>query len=113
MAIDKARQTLKEIISFDLIDVEGTINTQGNYVYLNSTSKHTTLESKYTFIITIAGMSLTKSSGAIEPVLAQALGDIHSYELKNAKDLQASSQLVTLGDLLAYELKVTLVEKTN
>ncbi len=113
MGLKVAKNKLKEIISFDLIDIEGTINTKGNYVHLNSTSKHSTLETKYGFTITIAGLSLFNSDEAVEPILVKALDDIYQYEISNAKDLGASSKIIRIDELIGYELKVFIIEKTK
>jgi hypothetical protein len=113
MGVVAAKDKLKEIISFDVIDVQGVINTKGNYVHLNGTSKHSPLETKFTFIITIAGLSLSGSEDSIEPVLTKALEDIYNYEISNGKDLGSNSRVTKIDELLAYELKVSIIAKTK
>lgn len=113
MGISTAKDKLKNIISFDLIDIEGFINTKGNYVHLNSTSKYSPLETKFTFTITIVGHSLCGSEESIEPILSQALKDIYKYEISTAKDLAATSKIIKIEELLAYEIKVSIIEKTQ
>ncbi|MGE4382270.1 MAG: hypothetical protein AB7D41_03635 [Arcobacter sp.] len=113
MGVVAAKDKLKEIISFNLIDVQGEINTKGNYVHLNSTSKASVLETKYNFIVTIAGHSLTGSEESIEPILTQALKDIYNYEISNAKDLEPSSKVIGLNELIGYELKISIIDKTK
>jgi hypothetical protein len=113
MGLIGAKNKLKEIISFPLIDIEGTINTKGNYVHLNSTSKYNNLETKFGFSVTIVGLSLVNSDEAIEPILAKALENIYDYEISNAKDLGASSKIIKINELLGYELKVFIIDKTK
>lgn len=113
MGVVAAKDKLKEIISFNLIDVQGEINTKGNYVHLNSTSKASVLETKYTFTVSIIGHSLTGSKDSIEPVLTKMLEDIFKYEISNAKDLEASSKVIQFDELLGYELKVSITCNTK
>ncbi len=113
MGIAAAKEKIKEIISFDLINVQGSINTKGNYIHLSGTSRHSPLETKYNFVITITGVSLIDSDDAIEPILIKALDDIYEYEISNAENLEASSKIVKIEDLLGYELKVSLIEMTK
>lgn len=113
MGLNIAKKKLKEIISFDLIDVQGAINTKGNYIHLSGTSKHSPLETKYNFVITIVGVSLIDSEDAIEPILTKALNDIYDYEISNAKNLEANSRIIKIEELLGYEIKVSLIEMTK
>lgn len=113
MGVAAAKDKLKEIISFDLIDTQGSINIKGNYLHLHSTSKHSPLETKFTFIMTIVGLSLIGSEESIEPILTKALEDIYDYEISNAKDLEPSSRVIKFNDLFAYELKISIIDKTK
>lgn len=113
MGVAAAKDKLKEIISFDLIDTQGSINTKGNYLHLHSTSKYSPLETKFTFIMTIVGLSLIGSEESIEPILTKALGDIYDYEISNAKDLEPSSRVIKFNELFAYELKISIIDKTK
>lgn len=113
MGVTSAKDKIKEIISFNLINVQGSINTKGNYIHLNGTSKHSPLETKYNFVITIVGLSLIDSEDAIEPILIKALEDIYNYEISNAKNLEASSRIVKIDELIGYEIKVSLIEMTK
>lgn len=113
MGIIAAKNKLKEIISFELLDTQGSINTKGNYIHLSTTSKHSPLETKYSFIISIVGFTLTSSEDAIEPILVKALEDIYEYEISYAKDLEPSSKVIKFDELFAYELRVSIVDKTK
>ncbi|RBQ28410.1 hypothetical protein [Aliarcobacter vitoriensis] len=113
MAIDKAKAKVKKILSLDLIDAVGIINTQGNYIYLVGTRREDTLNTKYTFAISIMGHSLVGSSESSEQLLEQALKEIYDYEVGTAKDLEVSSKLVEFEELLGYVVTLSLIETTK
>lgn len=113
MGIVTAKETIKKIISCDLIDIEGSINSKGEYIHLNGSSPNDNpLYTNYNFTITIAGFSLTGSDDSIEPTLEKVLNDIYKYEISNAKNLKASSNVAMIGELLVYEVKITIDELT-
>jgi len=113
VAIVQVKQEVKNIFSFDLIDVKGTINTKGNYIYLTSTQRAKPLMTRYTFCISIIGHSLIGSKTASLEILEQALQDIYNYEINSAINLDASSRLVEFGELLGYEITLSIVAKTK
>ncbi len=114
MAIANAKEKIKSLISVGLIDIEGSINSKGNYIHLNGTSVNDhPLYTNYNFTITIAGFSLSGSDDSIEAILEKVLNDIYEYEISNARRLESSSKVVKIGELLAYEVKVSIADLTD
>ena len=113
MGLIEAKEKVKEIVSADLIDVQGEINSKGNYIHLSGTTRVSTLKTAFIFSLTIVGHSLTGSEDSIENILSEVLKNIFLYELEEQADLNVSSKIVKIEDLLAYEIKLTIEDKTR
>lgn len=112
MGISIIKAKVKEIFSFELIDVEDVIHKKGNYIYLASTTKVDPLDTKYTFEISIIGDSLV-GSNVSETYLETALKEIHNYELENSKNMEVSSKLIKEEELLGYVISLSIIDKTR
>lgn len=114
MALRDSKNKIKEFVSVDLLDVQGEINTKGNYIYFSGSQRVNALNSKFQFTLTIAGVSLTGDEDSIESTLEQVLIDICEYEISNGVDLDVKSEIIKLnGDLLAYKVVLNLEDETR
>lgn len=113
MGLKSTKQKIKDFIDVGLIDVQGQINTQGNYIHFSGSTKVSPLKTKFQFTLTIAGASLTGNEGSIEETLEKVLIDICKYELKNGIDLAVKSEIIKLeGELLAYKIVLSIEDDT-
>ena len=113
MGLISTKDKVKEMTTLGLIDVEGEINSKGNYIHASGSSKANLLKTKFKFTITIAGFSLCGNDEPIEERLDTLLSELSEYELTHNEDLEVSSKVVKFERLLAYEVTLTVIGDTK
>ncbi|WP_419768579.1 hypothetical protein [Arcobacter sp.] len=113
MGLITTKEKVKGMTSLELIDVEGDINSKGNYIHVSGSLKTNLIKSKFKFIITIAGFSLCGNEDPIEERLDKLLSELGKYEISHNEDLEVSSKVVKIDRLLAYEVSLSVLGDTE
>lgn len=113
MGITAAKDKLKEIITFELLDQEGEINSQGNYLCLSGLKKISIDKYAFEFTICIAGFSLTGAVDAIENRLSTLIKDVFDFELNHNIEFDMKVNLVKIDKLFIYQIKLTVLDEIS
>ena len=109
MGLISVKELLKdEILTIEVLDLEGEINTKGNYIYLSSLASTTALAANYEFTLVLAANSINGSSDSLEVLLEQVLKDIHEYVISNGKEIDIKVKIIKKNELFMYEIKLVL-----
>lgn len=114
MGIENLKEVIKdEILSIDVIDLEGSINTKGNYLYLSGFSGINPLEGDFEFTLVLAAASLNGSTDSLEPIFDKVIKDVHKYSISEGEEINLKMKIIKKDDLYMYEIKFVLENKIN
>lgn len=103
---EKLKQALEEL---ELIDLQGEINTKGNYIYLSSFRFVTPIAYACEFNIVLADYTLDANSKNLEDILEALIEKTKEANLRRDIFLEAlTCNIKKSNDLLLYECKVTI-----
>jgi hypothetical protein len=107
MGVTMQKDKLKEILNIDVIDLEGSINTKGNYIYLSGGDPFGVIGVKYEFTLILADNNLTNSGECLEDLIDTVFDNVAEYRLNNNIDIEFGKfGIKKKDDLFMYEMKI-------
>jgi hypothetical protein len=70
------KQNIKDDLAINLIDLEGDVDSKGNYIYLSGFKKPEPLINEYEFTLLLASMTFSGSEESLEATLGQVIDKI-------------------------------------
>lgn len=108
MAVETLKNKIKSFMNIDIVDMEGEINTSGNYLYLSGFRPLSPISGNFEFTLIIADQNFSASKNGLEKTLDQVIIDISEANLNKELIELGSMSPKRLNDLFVYELKINI-----
>ena len=110
MDLDYIETSIKEILHINVIDLEGEINSKGNYLYLSGLSPENLIETQLEFKLVLADKNFQGSGESLKSTLSSVLKDIAKAKLISELEITLSNAVIKKkDDLYMYELKLQVI----